>query len=800
MFNNYILNAIAFFLSVSILQGCTPPDEKKLQYFNNGKALYEKGDYVKARIEFSNALQFDPKFSEALYMRGMVELRKNNVRNAYSDLYNSTQINPQNVPAQIELIKLFLLTKNFDKAKDKISELETLFPTNNDFLLIKARYLFQINDFQNCEKLLLSLIESGFKNDESHVLLSYALLKQKKIQEAEKILLEAKQNFQTSVSIKTSLVNVYDIQGKKEETKQLLLELLSSEPDNNNHKFAYAKFLFKTGNKDEAVQFINNTYMKHVEDISFLTNSVQLLNATNNADVSEKLLKMALESNKENFEIRHMLGVLQSSKGQYQEAEQIFLDCLKLDKNPGNPKIIDTNILLAQLYYNTGNIEKSKIFTNTVLTNNKKSTQALLLKAQMDFLEGKLDDAITGYRTVIADRPNSAELYIQLSEIYLKNSQRELAISTLREAQKILPNNGKIQITLARLYIQHKDFISSEDILKKFVESSPNEINGYVELAKLYAIQKKYDLSENQLLTFINKFPDNVLGYIQLKNLYLVSREKDKALTALKRGITVNSESLMLNEELIKLYLANGDHQNAIFLCEKKIDKNENSGFYYNLLGTIALNKREFAKAEEFFTKSMELVPEWTDPYNNMATALAMQGKQDPAIHKLEDSIKVNPKDNKSYAMLAALYEKSGNTQKAIDTYDRSLQQFPKDWASANNLAYLLGERAQGKEELERALKLANSAYFMNRENPTVLDTLGWVHFKLGHHTQAIQLLTEAVEKNPQQPQWNYHLGAALVANEQKANAYEYLLKSIEGDKASPWKADAQRLLIEGKQ
>lgn len=800
MSNHHFNKLFVIILSSIALLACTPPEEKKLQYFKNGKDLFDKGDYVKARIEFSNALQLDPKFSDAFFMRGLVEIHKNNIRNAYSDLYNATQMNPQNLPAQIELVKLLLITKNFDQAKDKINELENTFSTNYDFLLIKARYLFQTNDLPGCENILTSLLNSGFKNDEGYVLLSYTFLKQKKINEAENILLKAKNENLSSIAIKTALVNVYDIQGKSEDTKKLLLDLLASEPNNINHKMAYSKFLLKNNNKEEAIQFIKDSYLKKVHDISFLTTSAQLLNATNNLEASEELLGLGLKNNQDNFEIRHMLGVLHSSKGEYDQAEQHFLDCLKLDKNTENPKIIETNTLLAQLYYNSGNIDKARIYSDHVLAINKKSTQALLIKAQLDLKDEKLDEAISGYRTVISERPNTAELYIQLAEIFLKNNQKELAVTTLREAHKALPDNGKIQVILARLWVQTKDYTSSEEILTKFIETSVDDINGYVELAKLYAIQKKYDLAESQLSKFIDKFPDNALGYIHLKNLYLVSKDINKAITAIKRGIAVVPDSLLLHEELIKLYLSNKAADNASSLCEEKIKKNENSGFYYNMLGTIALSQHEHAKAEEFFSKSMELVPGWHDPYNNLATVLAIQGKQEPAILKLEESIKVNPKDNKSYAILAALYEQSGNTTKAIETYQRSLQQFPKDWATANNLAYLLGERAQNKEELESSLKLANTAYFLNRENPTVLDTLGWIHFKMGNHTQAIHLLAEAVEKSPQQQLWNYHLGAALSANGQKDFASEYLHKSIEGDKTMPWKSEAQRLLIESKQ
>ena len=54
---------------------CSGPEEKKLKFYNKGKALYEKGDYVKAKLEFKNAIQIDPKYADAYYMMGMIAFK-----------------------------------------------------------------------------------------------------------------------------------------------------------------------------------------------------------------------------------------------------------------------------------------------------------------------------------------------------------------------------------------------------------------------------------------------------------------------------------------------------------------------------------------------------------------------------------------------------------------------------------------------------------------------------------------------------------------------------------------------------
>jgi Tfp pilus assembly protein PilF len=63
------------FLMVAILAACGGPEEKKLKFYNKGKELYEKGDYVKAKLEFKNAVQIDPKYVDAYYMLGIIALK-----------------------------------------------------------------------------------------------------------------------------------------------------------------------------------------------------------------------------------------------------------------------------------------------------------------------------------------------------------------------------------------------------------------------------------------------------------------------------------------------------------------------------------------------------------------------------------------------------------------------------------------------------------------------------------------------------------------------------------------------------
>jgi TolA-binding protein len=90
-------------LVLTLIAGCGGPEQKKMKFYNKGKALYEKGDYVKAGLEFRNAIQIDPKFADAYYMGGMVALRQGDYRRAFGGFSKVVELDPKHIKANIEL-------------------------------------------------------------------------------------------------------------------------------------------------------------------------------------------------------------------------------------------------------------------------------------------------------------------------------------------------------------------------------------------------------------------------------------------------------------------------------------------------------------------------------------------------------------------------------------------------------------------------------------------------------------------------------------------------------------------------
>ena len=65
-------------------------------------------------------------------------------------------------------------------------------------------------------------------------------------------------------------------------------------------------------------------------------------------------------------------------------------------------------------------------------------------------------------------------------------------------------------------------------------------------------------------------------------------------------------------------------------------------------------------------------------------------------------------------------------------------------------------------------------------DNPAVLDTLGWAHYRNGQYAEAVGVLERVVAKAGQYPIFHYHLGMAYLASGNKVGAKQELKRAVD--------------------
>ncbi|NLA75353.1 MAG: tetratricopeptide repeat protein, partial [Deltaproteobacteria bacterium] len=143
---------------------------------------------------------------------------------------------------------------------------------------------------------------------------------------------------------------------------------------------------------------------------------------------------------------------------------------------------------------------------------------------------------------------------------------------------------------------------------------------------------------------------------------------------------------------------------------------------------------------------------------------------------------------------IGTIYDQQGENQKAEEFYRKALA-IKGDFApAANNLAWKIAEKGGNIDE---ALDYARIAKGQMPDNPSVMDTLGWIYYLKGSYLNAISELQDSVELMPDNPVVNYHLGMALLKNNKPAEAEEYLKNALELDPGFKGAEEAKNALKE---
>jgi Flp pilus assembly protein TadD len=108
----------------------------------------------------------------------------------------------------------------------------------------------------------------------------------------------------------------------------------------------------------------------------------------------------------------------------------------------------------------------------------------------------------------------------------------------------------------------------------------------------------------------------------------------------------------------------------------------------------------------------------------------------------------------------AAALERMGRVGEADVLFRTLVEQDPSDAAAANYLGYSLADRGTN---LDEALQLISRAVALEPENSAYLDSLGWVHYRLGDLDQAEYWLRRAVGFGDSDGTILSHLGEVLL-------------------------------------
>ncbi|WP_313027073.1 tetratricopeptide repeat protein [Pseudomonas lopnurensis] len=147
--------------------------------------------------------------------------------------------------------------------------------------------------------------------------------------------------------------------------------------------------------------------------------------------------------------------------------------------------------------------------------------------------------------------------------------------------------------------------------------------------------------------------------------------------------------------------------------------------------------------------------------------ALSGHDRTEQAWQLVEQALEQFPDDLNLLYTRAMLAEKRGDLAQLESDLRFIIEREPDNAMALNALGYTLADRTDRHDE---ALQLIEQAYQLNPEDPAILDSLGWVNFRLGNLAEAEAQLRKALQRFPDH-EVAAHLGEVLWTRGERSEA-----------------------------
>lgn len=471
----------------------------------------------------------------------------------------------------------------------------------------------------------------------------------------------------------------------------------------------------------------------------------------------------------------------------------------------------------SQIALNTGNPVSIRQATTLWLKNAPDQITPHKILALLDMQDKNIDGATLHFKHIInAAKKAGKESYIQVANTLEKTNNPALSLTLMQKLTQTASNNPNAQLALAITATRAHRYDLANTALNKALLLKPKWPQALILLSKNALLKNNPAEAQRILKKALDNSPNlSILRYAYAQLLMETNHLTDSY-----------EQFKILNKE-------RPNHVNIIFtlgILAKQLDNLEQAKIHFKQL--IRLKKRindarlHLGEIEEHLGNNREAI-EWYDQITGeravraqvrVAILLSREGETDKAREILKALRTSTPElAARIYLAEASLLMDAGDTETSMSIFNEAILQFPQETSllyarsilhstrgeieqlendllkviaidpnhadALNALGYALADQTTRYSEalsyIERALKLKPN-------HPAILDSMGWVLFRLGRNDEALKYLQRAMQLQSD-PEIAAHLGEVLWAIGKTTQARQVWNKALDSDPGSDY-------------
>ena len=389
-------------------------------------------------------------------------------------------------------------------------------------------------------------------------------------------------------------------------------------------------------------------------------------------------------------------------------------------------------------------------------------------------------------QAIVAANPKSDDAHFALAHAAMEFKQYDLAEQEARETLTLDPKATEPLVLLARALTAEGKPDEALPMLAARVHAAGDDVSLELAYAALLEQAKHQAESRQELRDILKAHPDNAealytLGLMSLQDKDFSAAREDFT-RLLKTGKRGDDASYFLGS-----IAETQKHYPEALVWYRRVEDGERWLAAQAGIGRTLVASGAPTAAGEFFD---DLVAEDPDASVDLRLAegqvFSDAGQTRRALDVYNAALVTAPDDQDLLYARALVLEQDGDASAAENDLTTLVKRQPDDAVALNALGYTLtlhtNRYAEARDYIQRALVLQPG-------DPAIMDSMGWVEYRLGNAPLALQYLQKAYTAEPD-PEIAAHLVEVLLATGDKEHAHALWMKATAADPDSaPLKA-----------
>jgi tetratricopeptide (TPR) repeat protein len=449
------------------------------------------------------------------------------------------------------------------------------------------------------------------------------------------------------------------------------------------------------------------------------------------------------------------------------------------------PKNPEARMLLAGLYTGVKLFDQAIVQFEEAYAMDPSNEEAALFIGAVQAEKGEFVKAENHFDRVlkIPDFKSKAKAHYYLGKINHEKEDADVRVTLkhLRRAIQENPDYRDAVIALAQVLSEEEMDQEAEKALFKYQEVQGPDPEMTRLLTKIYLKNKDFEKAAEQMAVLSKFDSSNMSLKIQRALIHMELKESDQAIALLEEILEEAPDLDKARFYLGALYLDKQQFSRAISNFEQIPAA---STYYSDARVQIAQLYKEanrFPKAEATLVEAIKSRDDLPELVAALATTYDSQRKYKEAQKILEAGVQKFPEDTQLNFFLGSVFDRLGETEKSIEMFKVTLEIDPDHVQALNYLAYTYAETGKNLEEAE---EFAQKALRLSPNDPYIMDTVGWIKFKMGNYKAAQKLIEAAYRQKPDEAVIAEHLGDIYSKTESwsRAAAMYHQAQLLESD------------------